>query len=135
MSSAQVPRYCEQEVETVLEVLLENGGHQAVPVLGSCMCPALGPGDLALVEPFLGLPRPGEIVAVRAGGIVVIRRLRCVDMRAGRRVYRLAGEVRDCAPSTARRDDLLGRVRAVVRQGRRLDLGSTPGSSRGGTVR
>lgn len=133
MSAPHLPRPPSgQDEETVLEALLETDGHRVVRVEGSCMFPTLEPGDLALVVPFLGLPRPGQIVAARLEGFVAVRRLRRIEMRGGRRVYRLHGDGRDCPASAVQREDLLGRVGAVVRQGRRLDLDRRPGGPHDG---
>lgn len=132
MTTGPLPRPSGQDEETVLEALLEAGGHGTVPVDGSCMLPTLHPGDLALVVPFLGLPRPGQVVAARVEGVVAVRRLKRVELRGGRRLYRLRGDVRGFPGSAVRREDLLGRVGAVVRQGRRLDLDPGPGRARDG---
>jgi len=94
-----------------------------VPVRGRSMRPALLEGDVAVVAPFLGLPRPGQLVLARAAGnVLVVHRLVDVELGTTRRIYRLQGDA-EIAPDTGvLREDLLGRVIAVVRDGRRLPI-------------
>ena len=76
-----------------------------------------------MVAPFLGLPRPGQLVLARAAGnVLVVHRLVDVEMGTACRIYRLQGDA-EIAPDTGvLREDLLGRVIAVVRDGRRLPI-------------
>jgi polysaccharide export outer membrane protein len=112
----------ERDAETVLCALLEAGRMLTVPVSGESMRPTLLPGDAVEVAPFLGLPRPGQIVMARLAGVLVAHRLRRVGMRKGRRLYRLQGDAERSPDRGILREDLLGRVVAVIRQGRRLEL-------------
>jgi polysaccharide export outer membrane protein len=110
------------EAETVLLALMETGQVLTVPVRGESMRPTLLPGDAVEVAPFLGLPRPGQIVLARLSGALVAHRLRGVVMREGRRLYRLQGDAERGPDQGILREDLLGRVVAILRQGRRLEL-------------
>jgi peptidase S24-like protein len=132
MTTGRLPRSTGKDEEIILEALLEATGLGSVTVDGSYMLPTLGPGDLALVVPFLGLPRSGQIVAARIAGTVVIRRLKSIEFLGGRRLYRLRGETRECPTTAVRREDLLGRVGSAVRQGRRFDLRGDPDRPREG---
>ncbi len=110
------------ETDVVRETLLEPGGILVVPVDDSTMRPCLVPGDLVEVVPFLGLPRPGQIVVARVSGNLVARRLESVEMIGGRRRYRLRGDAGTEPVAGVLREDLLGRAVAVVRQGRRMGV-------------
>jgi polysaccharide biosynthesis/export protein len=112
----------ERDAARVLDALMQIGQVATVPVRGSSMRPTLLEGDLAVVSPFLGLPRPGQIVLARQSGILVVHRLVAVEMRAGRRLYRLQGDAEPGMDAGVLREDLLGRVGAVIRQGRHRDL-------------
>jgi hypothetical protein len=110
------------EAEVVRDTLLEPGQAMVVPAGDSAMRPCLVPGDLIEVAPFLGLPRPGQIVVARVSGNLTTRRLAGVEMIAGRRRYRLRGDAVPEGGEGVRREDLLGRVVAVVRHGRRMSM-------------
>ncbi len=113
----------ERDALPVLDAILSEGHGMLVPVRGRSMRPALVEGDVAVVAPFLGLPRPGQLVLARgAGNVLVVHRLVDIEMGTGRRIYRLQGDA-EAAPDTGvLREDLLGRVIAVVRDGRRLPI-------------
>jgi hypothetical protein len=107
----------------VLDALLLDGQGLHVTVHGWTMNPALLEGDVAVVAPFLGLPRPGMIVLARdSTSTLAVRRLVGIEMGALRRVYRLRGDSGNAPEAGVLREDLLGRVIAVVRDGRRLPI-------------
>jgi polysaccharide biosynthesis/export protein len=111
----------EREAAPVLEALLEDGHAMRVPVRGGSMHPALREGDVAVVAPFLGLPRIGQIVLARTAGLpLVVHRLVEVELRSGRRLYRLRGDAEAASDAGVLREDLYGRVIAVEREGRSL---------------
>jgi polysaccharide biosynthesis/export protein len=112
----------------VLAALLEDGLSVGIPVTGDSMRPTLLPGDRVIAAPFLGLPRPGQIVLARMSAGLVAHRLARVDLVDGRRVYRLQGEASDAFDAAAPREALLGRVVAVLRQGERLAIDEGPGT-------
>jgi polysaccharide export outer membrane protein len=94
------------------------------------MEPALRDGDAVVVAPFVGPPRPGQIVLARLGALLVAHRLRRIDApRGGPRLYRLAGDASGFDAAVGR-GDLLGRVTAILRAGRRLELDDSPASLR-----
>ena len=119
--------------DVVREALLDPGQAMIVPADDTVMRPSLLPGDLMVVAPFLGLPREGQIVVARVSGRLAARRLAGVEMVAGRRRYKLRGEAVAARGEGVRREDLLGRVVAVVRHGLRMPvndrfpLGAGPG--------
>lgn len=107
-----------RDAEPVLQALLDGGLDVALPVRGRSMLPTLREGDRIVVAPCLGLPRPGEILVrrdARAG--FVAHRLVVVEMEDGRRLYRTQGDNEAALDAGCRREDLLGRVTAVVRDG------------------
>ncbi|MFQ5876154.1 MAG: SLBB domain-containing protein [Acidobacteriota bacterium] len=114
----------------VLDALLGAGSGVLVPVRGDSMRPALAGGDHVLVAPFLGLPRPGQIVLARRADGLVVHRLRRIEWRDGRRLYRLQGDALPYPDAGVLREDLMGRVVAVVRDGRRIDLDDRPAALR-----
>jgi protein involved in polysaccharide export with SLBB domain len=106
------------ETEPVLQALLEGGIDVALPVRGESMRPTLVPGDRIVVAPCLGLPRPGDILVRRAAAGIVAHRLVTVDLEeGGRRLYRTQGDNESGLDEGCRREDLLGRVVAVLRDG------------------
>ena len=117
------PGPLERDAAPVLDALLSDGHAALVPVRGASMRPALVEGDVAVVSPFLGLPRPGQIVLARTGpNLLVVHRLVSVEMGGGRRLYRLQGDAERAPDDGVLREDLLGRVTAVVRNGSRLSI-------------
>ncbi|HXU10831.1 MAG TPA: SLBB domain-containing protein [Candidatus Binatia bacterium] len=111
------------EAAPVLDALLMGGHAAMVPVRGGSMSPTLRAGDVAVVSPFLGLPRPGQIVMARsAPDRLVVHRLVHVEMRNGRRLYRLRGDAEKGPDAGVLREDLVGRVTEVVRDGVRLPI-------------
>ncbi len=125
----------DREAGPVLDALLRIGQGTLVPVTGSSMLPTLRPGDVVQVSPFLGLPRPGQLVLARLSGVLVVHRLVAVEMGAARRLYRLQGDAERGPDGAVLREDLLGRVTAVVRQGRRLEVEDRPAARRGARLR
>ena len=106
-----------------------DGQGLLVPVRGRSMGPALVEGDVAVIAPFLGLPRPGMIVLARdSSSALSVRRLVGIDKGALRRVYRLQGDSGNTPETAVLRENLLGRVIAVVRDGRRLPIDDSPPS-------
>ncbi|HZN02800.1 MAG TPA: SLBB domain-containing protein [Candidatus Polarisedimenticolia bacterium] len=115
------------EAEPVLAALLEGGLDVSLPVSGRSMLPTLRPGDRIIVAPCLGLPRPGAILVRRdpAAGFVA-HRLVLVEMVDGRRLYRMQGDHEAGLDAGCRREDLMGRVTAVVRDGALLPIDDSP---------
>jgi polysaccharide export outer membrane protein len=110
----------------VLEALLGDGLSIGIPVTGTSMEPTLRRGDRVVVAPFLGLPRPGQIVLARTPDGLVAHRLALVEMRDGRRLYRLQGDAAAGLDAGVLRENLLGRVVEVLRDGARLPIDDSP---------
>jgi polysaccharide export outer membrane protein len=120
--SATRPDPAALETEPVLEALLQGGLDVSLPVRGDSMRPTLLPGDRIVVAPCLGLPRPGEILVRRAAAGIVAHRLVTVAMEEGRRLYRTQGDNEAGLDDGCRREELLGRVVAVLRDGHTLPI-------------
>jgi len=126
----------ERDALPVLDALLSDGHGMLVPVRGRSMHPTLGERDVVVVAPFLGLPRSGQIVLARGpAGLLVLHRLIDVEMRSGRRLYLLQGDAEPAPDAAVLREDLLGRVIAVVRDGRRWSADDTAFSPPSATIR
>ncbi len=118
------------ETEPVLAALLQGGLDVSLPVRGDSMRPTLVPGDRIVVAPCLGLPRPGEILVRRDAAGIVAHRLVTVAMEDGRRVYRTQGDNEPGLDAGCRREELLGRVVAVLRDGRTLPIDDSAAARR-----
>jgi hypothetical protein len=94
------------------------------------MRPTLVPGDRIVVAPCLGLPRPGEILVRRDAAGIVAHRLVTVAMEDGRRVYRTQGDNEPGLDAGCRREELLGRVVAILRDGRTLPVDDSAAARR-----
>ena len=114
------------QADLVLDLLLQDGHATLVPVRGRSMRPTLVNGDAVVIEPFLGLPRPGQIVLARTDGILIVHRLVAIEMVSGRRVYRLQGDAEPGPDPGVRRENLIGRAVALVRDGRRVPIDDSP---------
>ncbi|HET8946949.1 MAG TPA: SLBB domain-containing protein, partial [Candidatus Polarisedimenticolia bacterium] len=118
------------ETEPVLEALLQGGLDVSLPVRGDSMRPTLVPGDRIVVAPCLGLPRPGEILVRRAAAGIMAHRLVTVALEEGRRLYRTQGDNEPGLDEGCRREELLGRVVAVIRDGRTLPIDDSAAARR-----
>jgi polysaccharide export outer membrane protein len=118
------------ETEPVLEALLQGGLDVSLPVRGDSMRPTLVPGDRIVVAPCLGLPRPGEILVRRDAAGIVAHRLVTVVLEDGRRLYRTQGDNEPGLDAGCRREELLGRVVAVLREGRTLPIDDSAAARR-----
>ncbi|HKB07692.1 MAG TPA: S24/S26 family peptidase [Candidatus Polarisedimenticolia bacterium] len=111
----------ERDAAPVIEAILADGHALRIPVRGVGMHPALREGDVAVIAPFLGLPRIGQIVLARSAEGPLLARLVDVELQAGRRMYRLKDDAEGGADAGVMREELYGRLIAVERDGRCLD--------------
>ncbi|MEE9291532.1 MAG: SLBB domain-containing protein [Acidobacteriota bacterium] len=125
-ASPEAPPAVVMDADPVLDALVGFGGQMVIPVRGSSMHPTLVDGDRVIVGPFLGLPREGQIALGRQGVHLVVHRLVDVEMAGGRRRYVLQGDARQAPDRGLLREDLLGRVVAVERNGRRIEVDDSP---------
>jgi len=99
---------------------LASGARLRARVVGSSMWPTLRHGEVVVLVD--GAPRPGEVVAIEAGGRLVVHRLLRVE--SDRWILRGDANLRADAPVS--RDALLGRVERVERGGEELQLAKRP---------
>jgi polysaccharide export outer membrane protein len=126
MTPSTPPPAAARAAETILEALFADGHETLVPVRGDSMLPALRTGDVAVVAPFVGPPRAGQIVLAGAGGLLVLHRLLRIDIHPRGRSYRLAGDAATGFDAPLARQALLGRVVAVIRAGGRRPIDDGP---------
>ena len=120
----------EHDTDLLLDVLLEAGLSGSIPVTDDGMRPTIGRDDRVIVTPFLGLPRPGQIVMARHQGRIVVRRLVEVRMAGGRRRYCLSADAAPGRTLAVLREDLIGRPAAILRRGILCPLDDGPGGRR-----
>lgn len=103
-------------------------GHLRLQVVGDSMAPLLRAGDAVLVRPVPPQAlHPGDLVAVRRGEQVITHRL--IGREAGG--WRTKGDNRHALDPPVAAGALLGRVVAVERAGRRVDLAGVRGRAAG----
>ena len=117
----------DRDAARVLDTLLEAGITGAIPATDANMAPTLRDGDCVVVTPFLGLPRPGQVVMARIGTTTLIRRVIDIRMRSGRRRYRLRGDSEPGRGIDLPRENLFGRITVVLRLGRRVSIDDVAG--------
>lgn len=121
----------ENDTDILLDALLEAGLSGSIPVTDDAMRPAIERDDRVIVTPFLGLPRPGQMVMARHQGRIVVRRLVEVRMAGGRRRYCLSADAAPGRTLVVLREDLIGRPTAILRRGILCPLDDAPrGQSR-----
>ncbi len=101
------------------------------PVTSTSMAPVARPGDAFVIVPLGRRPTFGDVVAVVAGSRAVVHRV------VGRRgaLYLTKGDASPYFDSPARREDVLGLVRALEKaDGRVLPLDSTRGRFAGAAL-
>jgi hypothetical protein len=111
------PADAADEREILLATLLEAGLTGTITIAGDEMRPLFARGDRVVVGPFLGLPRPGQIVLARHLGAIIPRRLVEVRLVEGRRRYMLRADADPRSTLSVLRDDLVGRPTAILRSG------------------
>lgn len=106
------------------EEVLRSYGKLRIMARGSSMVPTIFPGDILLVErdPFARL-RPGHVVlALREGRFFAHRVVRLTALGGPPRVITRGDALREDDPAFFH-DEVLGRVTAVVRGRKRIDIG------------
>ncbi len=116
------------DTDLLLDVLLEAGLSGSIPVTDDEMRPTMERDDRVIVTPFLGLPRPGQMVMARHQGRIVVRRLIEVRMVGGRRRYCLSADAAPGRRLAVLREDLIGRPTAILRRGILCSLDDDPGA-------
>ncbi len=108
-------------VLTALRSALAGRRRVRLHVRGTSMAPWLGPGDVLVVEPVrAGALRPGDLVVRCDGETCLVHRLIAYDARRGL-WYTKGDDVSNLDPPLPSKN-LVGRVVAVERNGRRQEL-------------
>lgn len=92
---------------------------------GVSMLPILYPGDLLTIESFASEPRCGEIVLCRHTNGFRVHRIVKILGNAPDALYILRGDALTQHDPPAHRDDLLGRLTSLERNGARFEIDAT----------
>jgi len=101
---------------TILEdvgfTLLSEGKTIRIKAHGYSMYPCIKPGSLILIEPIgiKGFPKPGEIIAVRRGGGLIVHRLTKVINKGGATFYVARGDSNALSDAPVEFKMIAGRV-------------------------
>jgi hypothetical protein len=99
-------------VKNISLTLLSEGKTIRIKAHGYSMYPCIKPGSLILIEPLniKGLPRPGEIIAVRRENGLVVHRLSKIITTNGITMYIARGDSNANADKPVKLDMIAGRI-------------------------
>lgn len=100
-------------LQNVGYALLAEGKTIRIRAHGYSMFPAIKPGTTILIEPLCigGAPQPGEIIAVkRNGGLIIHRLVRITTGSSGTTAYIARGDSNMFEDSPVALDDIAGRI-------------------------
>lgn len=99
-------------VKNISLTLLSEGKTIRIKAHGYSMYPCIKPGSLILIEPLniKGLPRPGEIIAVRRENGLVVHRLSKIITTNGITMYIARGDSNANADKPVKLDKIAGRI-------------------------
>jgi signal peptidase len=115
------------EFEALAAGILQGGSGLRFRARGASMRPFIRDGDVLELQPLDGAPvRRGDVVLFREGaGRVVAHRVIHLRREDGRVVLRTRGDALACPDGFVSREQVLGRVVALERGGRRIGLDRT----------
>ena len=92
--------------------LLSEGKTIRIKAHGFSMYPSIKPGSLILIEPLNinGLPRPGEIIAIRRENGLIVHRLSKIIRKNGVSYYIARGDSNAYADNPVKIDKIAGRI-------------------------
>lgn len=92
--------------------LLSEGKTIRIKAHGYSMYPCIKPGSLILIEPIniMGLPRPGEIIAVRRENGLIVHRLSKIINKNGINYYIARGDSNAYPDNPVKIDKITGRI-------------------------
>ena len=92
--------------------LLSEGKTIRIKAHGFSMYPSIKPGSLILIEPLNinGLPRPGEIIAIRRENGLIVHRLSKIIRKNGVAYYIARGDSNAYADNPVKIDKIAGRI-------------------------
>jgi len=99
-------------VKDVGLTLLSEGKTIRIKAHGYSMYPCIKPGSLILIEPLniKGLPRPGEIIAIRRVNGLIVHRLSKIISKNGSTSYIARGDSNAYADNPIKIDKIAGRI-------------------------
>lgn len=92
--------------------LLSEGKTIRIKAHGYSMYPCIRPGSLILIEPLniKGMPRPGEIIAIRRETGLIVHRLTKIIKKNGTTYYIARGDSNAYADNPAKIEKIAGRI-------------------------
>jgi|ERR1035437_456919 signal peptidase I len=92
--------------------LLSEGKSIRIKAHGYSMYPCIKPGSLILIEPLSikGMPRPGEIIAIRRESGLIVHRLSKIISKNGITCYVARGDSNAYADNPLKIDKIAGRI-------------------------
>jgi signal peptidase I len=92
--------------------LLSEGKTIRIKAHGYSMYPCIKPGSLILIEPLniKGMPRPGEIIAIRRENGLIVHRLSKITARNNIILYIARGDSNAYADNPVKIDKIAGRI-------------------------
>jgi signal peptidase I len=92
--------------------LLSEGKSIRIKAHGYSMYPCIKPGSLILIEPLSikGMPRPGEIIAIRRESGLIVHRLSKIISKNGIICYIARGDSNAYADNPLKIDKIAGRI-------------------------
>jgi signal peptidase I len=92
--------------------LLSEGKSIRIKAHGYSMYPCIKPGSLILIEPLSikGMPRPGEIIAIRRESGLIVHRLSKIISKNGITCYIARGDSNAYADNPLKIDKIAGRI-------------------------
>jgi signal peptidase I len=92
--------------------LLSEGKTIRIKAHGYSMYPCIRPGSLILIEPLniKGMPRPGEIIAIRREAGLIVHRLVKIIKKNGTTYYIARGDSNAYADNQVKIDKIAGRI-------------------------
>ncbi|MGD0753594.1 MAG: signal peptidase I [Bacteroidales bacterium] len=99
-------------VKDISLTLLTEGKTIRIKAHGYSMYPSIKPGSLILIEPLniKGMPRPGEIIAIRRESGLIVHRLSKIINKNGIAFYIARGDSNAYADNPVRIDKIAGRI-------------------------
>lgn len=96
--------------------LLSEGMNIRVRARGYSMYPTIKPGNAILIEPInlKGIPKPGEIIAIKRDKGFVVHRLVRITIKDGIRLYIARGDSNAYADNPVTIDKIAGRISGPV---------------------
>ena len=92
--------------------LLTEGKTIRIKAHGFSMYPCIRPGSLILIEPLniKGLPKPGEIIAIRRESGLIVHRLTKIINKSGATYYIARGDSNAYADNPVKIEKIAGRI-------------------------